>query len=306
MTDQSRLFCPHKMIPLPGTSLFAAVALVAGSLTLVSPAFAQSDAITVDLSVLQDRGGSGMGARSQTGLMIPPRSNPVSELHVSPQNMLELKASRNKANGTLLAPKEHQIAVAKVPKPEIKAEAAPVAPAPQPAPLEKVVKVTPSPAPDSKPEPLEKVTKVAPEPVPAPVKANIAPPLPPTVAAAPEPTTPTEQAKTDPTTIELGQAMQIEFEAAETKLPDSLKNSLRKIADGIHDKKDLRLQLMAYAGAEGLSASKARRLSLSRALSVRSFLIESGVRSTRIDVRALGNKTTETPLNRVDVNIAKR
>ncbi|MBT6085598.1 MAG: hypothetical protein HOH22_07570 [Rhodospirillaceae bacterium] len=47
-------------------------------------------------------------------------------------------------------------------------------------------------------------------------------------------------------------------------------------------------------------------MSLSRALSVRSFLIDNGIRSTQIDVRALGNKTTEKPINRVDVNLARR
>ena len=85
-----------------------------------------------------------------------------------------------------------------------------------------------------------------------------------------------------------------------------MKDYLRKLADGLHDKKDLSLRLMAYADAEGLSASKARRLSLSRALSVRSFLIESGVKSTRIGVMALGRKTPDNPKNRVDISIAKR
>ena len=66
------------------------------------------------------------------------------------------------------------------------------------------------------------------------------------------------------------------------------------------------MQLMAYAGGDGLSASKARRISLSRALAVRSYLIESGVRSTRIDVRALGNKTSTAPVNRVDVMVVER
>ena len=42
------------------------------------------------------------------------------------------------------------------------------------------------------------------------------------------------------------------------------------------------------------------------ALAIRSFLIENGVRSTRIDVRALGNKTSEEPLNRVDLNVSER
>ena len=63
---------------------------------------------------------------------------------------------------------------------------------------------------------------------------------------------------------------------------------------------------MAYAGGGDLSSSKARRLSLSRALSVRTFLIENGIRSTRIDVRALGDKTTEDPVNRVDVVVTER
>ncbi len=58
---------------------------------------------------------------------------------------------------------------------------------------------------------------------------------------------------------------------------------------------------MAYAAGEDLSSSKARRISLSRALSVRSYLIEKGVRSTRIDVRALGDKAEGDQKNRVDV-----
>jgi len=44
-----------------------------------------------------------------------------------------------------------------------------------------------------------------------------------------------------------------------------------------------------------------RRLSLSRALAVRAFLIDQGVRSTRLDVRALGDKTGDGPADRVDI-----
>ena len=47
-------------------------------------------------------------------------------------------------------------------------------------------------------------------------------------------------------------------------------------------------------------------MSLSRALAVRSLLIVNGVRSTQIDIRALGNKTDEKPINRVDLDLAKR
>ena len=100
--------------------------------------------------------------------------------------------------------------------------------------------------------------------------------------------------------------MRIAFGDTETRLPDTDKTNLTTLANAIRDKKDFRLQLLAYAGGKDLSTSKARRMSLSRALAVRSFLIDNGVRSTQIDVRALGSKTNEKPVNRVDLNLAKR
>ena len=65
-----------------------------------------------------------------------------------------------------------------------------------------------------------------------------------------------------------------------------------------------RLQLRSYARDVNESASAARRLSLARALAVRSFLIEAGVNSTRIDVRALGAKSERGPADRVDLVVA--
>ena len=47
-------------------------------------------------------------------------------------------------------------------------------------------------------------------------------------------------------------------------------------------------------------------MSLSRALAVRSYLIEQGIRSTRIDVRALGLAGDSGPLDRVDVVLLGR
>jgi outer membrane protein OmpA-like peptidoglycan-associated protein len=69
----------------------------------------------------------------------------------------------------------------------------------------------------------------------------------------------------------------------------------------------LSLQLLAYADGDEANASKARRLSLSRALEVRKYLMELGVRSTRIEVRALGNKVEGGgPADRVDAMFASR
>ena len=43
-----------------------------------------------------------------------------------------------------------------------------------------------------------------------------------------------------------------------------------------------------------------------RALAVRAFLIERGVRSTRIDVRAMGKQSEGGPSERVDVVLVDR
>ena len=283
--------------------LLAAAALLGSSPSFISYANAQNGAVTVDLSVIQDGGLTGFGHASRSGLLIPPKSNPTSQLHVAPQNAPRLKAVTAKRNVTLTQPNSTQTKLA-VQQP-VKA---PTAPAPKPMPLKKVEKATPTPVLDSKPVPAKQAEKTA---APAPKKAMSPaspPPPPPKIAAVPEPEAPTEQASAKSQSIKIapGQSIRIVFDEAATKLPDSMKDYLRKLADGLHDKKDLSLRLMAYADAEGLSASKARRLSLSRALSVRSFLIESGVRSTRIGVMALGSKTPDNPKNRVDISIAKR
>ncbi|MFC1673362.1 OmpA family protein [Pseudomonadota bacterium] len=103
-----------------------------------------------------------------------------------------------------------------------------------------------------------------------------------------------------------GDNMRIVFERESSKLPPDARGALSTLAEQLRAQEGLRLQLLAYAGNADTSASAARRLSLSRALAVRSFLIESGVRSTRIDVRALGNKSSEDVTERVDITVMER
>lgn len=62
-----------------------------------------------------------------------------------------------------------------------------------------------------------------------------------------------------------------------------------------------RIQLLAYGGDKGDKGSDARRLSLKRALSIRQVLIDDGVPSERIDVRAMGGADDGGPADRVDV-----
>ena len=176
--------------------------------------------------------------------------------------------------------------------PEIKAAPAPAAvPPAKPAPVAKAKPKAPPPAPIVEPTP--KVTKTeAPEAPPAP-EAKEAPA--------------NQQASLQPADAQSESgSLRLAFPADQTKLPAAAKDRLMALAEKMKGQDNMRLQLMAYAGGSSLSSSLARRMSLSRALSVRSFLIENGVRSTRIDVRALGNKTTEEPVNRVDLNVAER
>ena len=98
-------------------------------------------------------------------------------------------------------------------------------------------------------------------------------------------------------------SVNVVFTPGGSELSSSARKALDLIATELNSKKDVRMQLMAYAGENKMAASKARRLSLSRALAVRSYLIEKGVRGTRIDVRALGNKVSSGLPNRVDLRV---
>jgi len=69
----------------------------------------------------------------------------------------------------------------------------------------------------------------------------------------------------------------------------------------VPDDDAVRITVTAYAGGDPADPSRARRTSLSRALAVRSALMEAGIRSTRIDVRALGLAAGDGPPDRVDV-----
>jgi outer membrane protein OmpA-like peptidoglycan-associated protein len=64
-----------------------------------------------------------------------------------------------------------------------------------------------------------------------------------------------------------------------------------------------RVQLDAYGGAPGDKGSDARRLALKRALGIRQLLIEDGIPSEKIDVRALGGISDNGAPDRVDVLI---
>jgi outer membrane protein OmpA-like peptidoglycan-associated protein len=94
----------------------------------------------------------------------------------------------------------------------------------------------------------------------------------------------------------------VTFAAGVTDLPEPARRDLDALAQRMSANPTLRLQLAAYASAAAGEENQARRISLSRALAVRAFLIEHGVASGRMDVRALGNHAVNgDPADRVDI-----
>ncbi|MCZ4280829.1 OmpA family protein [Kiloniella laminariae] len=94
--------------------------------------------------------------------------------------------------------------------------------------------------------------------------------------------------------------MELTFAPELAELSPSAKDKLNKLADYMLENDTAVIQLLAYAG-DNESNAQARRVSLSRALAVRGVLMDRGIQSTRMHVRALGNKTKDGNPDRVDI-----
>ena len=130
-------------------------------------------------------------------------------------------------------------------------------------------------------------------------------PTPPQVAPTPK-SPPPEQVAALPPPGPAGEIplVRIEFIAGSAELTEAARQALaRRVADVKRDQ-EARVQVLAYA--TGNAPSDARRLSLSRALSVRAFFVDQGIASTRIDVRALGEQAGSGPGERADVMMIRR
>ena len=148
-----------------------------------------------------------------------------------------------------------------------------------------------------------------PPPPPPPPVVAVAPPAPPLPVVQP-PAPPPQMAAVTPapvsSSLRKGDNLTVLFAADSDHLPDSANGDLEKLAQKMGRDEGLTLQLLAYAAGDEANASKARRLSLTRALKVRTYLMELGVRSTRIEVRALGNKVEGGAPDRVDLVLGSR
>ena len=132
-------------------------------------------------------------------------------------------------------------------------------------------------------------------------QANLAPPA---LVAPPAPS-PTPPAPAPAPTVA---AERIVFQPDDTNLADEAKQELDRLAARLGADARLYVQLVAYASSgSGGDASQARRLSLSRALAARSYLVDHGVEIKQIDVRPLGNKSEPGALpDRIDLLVTQR
>ena len=66
-----------------------------------------------------------------------------------------------------------------------------------------------------------------------------------------------------------------------------------------------RVEVRAYTAETAQTESKARRLSLARALAIRDYLVRNGVADDRIDSRALGAAPNETNPDRIELYVER-
>ena len=186
-------------------------------------------------------------------------------------------------------------------------------PAPAPPPPAELSVPAPPPSPVTGEQPAEPVASAVP--APPPEEAQVIEAEAPAIPAPPPSPEMLEETPSAPQIAERTpaaqplmeeQALRIAFDLDSANLPEAAKADLKALATRLVKEENLRVQLLAYASSTEQGASQARRLSLSRALAVRSYLIEQGVSSTRMDVRALGDKSEETPADRVDLVLVMR
>ena len=141
-----------------------------------------------------------------------------------------------------------------------------------------------------------------PESVPDTASINpVAPAAPPAGAAPPPPPPVSDKAATTVEATTVG--LRLIFAAEQSDLnPDSIK-SIKELAAKAPPGDDTTFNVKAYSPGRPDDPSTARRISLSRAMSVRAALIADGVQSARIFVRALGEQYGDGPPNRVDVDV---
>lgn len=183
---------------------------------------------------------------------------------------------------------------------EVAAQESSEPPAEQPAPEEQAAQQEPE-------QPAEEPQQqAAQEPEPAPVP-SATPPAEGEAAETPE-EQPTEEAEAPPEPDNTQAAapipeggIRIVFPTEFNDVPVEANSALDDLAAQMAADESMRVEIKCYSSGTTDTESKARRKSLQRCINIRQYLFKKDVRTTRMDVRALGLKSEGQPADRVDI-----
>jgi outer membrane protein OmpA-like peptidoglycan-associated protein len=257
---------------------FAVIALVAAGLAVALPAVAQ---VTVNPKALEPLGGAPAQPSSSA------TSHRVSHAHHGAHHAhAKARASAPVATAKPAAPR------AEAPGKPASATAAPKPPA---SAAEKA-------APNTGARSLVHQPPVVPEaPPPVATLAPLEPPPPPHPAPPAQPVPVVAGAPGDVQSIRNG--VRVTFGPDSADFNPQTDAALQELAQRAAARPDATVTVTAYAAGPPDDPSTPRRLSLSRALAARQVLLQKGVGSTHIYVRALGANAGEGPADRVDVTL---
>jgi outer membrane protein OmpA-like peptidoglycan-associated protein len=95
-------------------------------------------------------------------------------------------------------------------------------------------------------------------------------------------------------------SVSVAFAKDKQELSDAEKSKLLDLAERIKSE-NKEVRIIAYASGNAEQSSMARRVSLSRALQIRAYLIDKGVDQLKLSVQALGNKVPSGSADRADI-----
>jgi len=289
----------------------------------LSPAEAQlttgghsSSAVAVDNSVLEQLGPAPTAkAQPSRVTKAPAKSasprNQIVHL-IPPKSRLAGAAPASTSQTAHQAVSHPETATSAPTEPSVAALAAPAqTQAPKQSPSDDAPTAPPvSPQPMSAPvaAPSEPVATATPRTPPATVATTVtaAPPSNTAITpAAPAASAPPVQVATAAT---VGSAeMAVKFKPGVTELGSGAQPVLDALANRLLANQELRVALISHATGAADNAMEARRISLARAVAVRAYLVDKGVKSLRIDVRALGNRADQGPIaDQVDFQVVSQ
>lgn len=190
------------------------------------------------------------------------------------------------------------------PAPPAESEAAAQEPAAPDQPVEQPTAQQEPPAPEE-PAQQEAAQEPPAEPSPADAASGETPPAEGEAVEEDQPTeaaeAPQEPDNTQPAAPIPQGGIRIVFPTEFNDVPAEANSALDELAAQMVADESMRIEIKCYASGTADTESKARRKSLQRCINIRQYLFKKDVRTTRMDVRALGLKSEGQPADRVDI-----